>query len=148
MFRSILSQVPTKRHRRERGKKTAMLLHTESRSTSGDCPGLQGPQARSVRLGDLSAGARQAVPQQPCSGAWPAGGQLQREPPACSGVKEPRPSSGGQEAARATQDGQKHGLQRRGNRGACGGTQRCLRATREAELPTAELCGGGSPASR
>lgn len=97
-----------------------------------------------MRLGDLSAGARQAVPQQPCSGAWPAGGQLQREPPACSGVKEPRPSPGGQEAARATQDGQKHGLQRRGDRGACGGTQRCLRATREAELPTAEFCGGGT----
>ena len=80
-------------------------------------PGLQGPQPRSVRLGDLSAGARQAVPQQPCSGAWPAGGQLQREPPACSGVKEPRPSPGGQEAAQATQHGQKHGLQRRGNGG-------------------------------
>lgn len=75
-------------------------------------------------------------------------GQLQREPPACLGVKEPRSSPGGQEAARATQDGQKHGLQRKGNRGACGGTQRCLRATREAGLPTAKFCGGGTLASR
>lgn len=93
---------------------------------------------------ETSSGAPSRLPQQPLLWGSALGAA---ERPNNSGVKEPRPSPGGQEAAWATQDGQKHGLPEERRQGPVEGP-------RDASgLPGRLGCqqqssAGGTPASR